>query len=294
VLKTSGIALGVAAGLSYVLWNYGYHSTNWWLVLSLYGGGLFLFGLGNFFSWRGRQYATQAGAARILADSKREVLYLRAFQSDPAILWSKDGGPKTLEEQLADVLRPFGNLLAIGRPGEKLPPPGGARIYASDDEWKETVTQRMQASRLVIIRAALKENLLWELKQAVATLSAQKVLILVLNMKTKHYECFRTDANPMLGVPLPDAAVVRRRFGRVSGFIAFAPDWKPSFLQLRASYFRSGFYTRYLSSFKYALRPVFESFGLEWQPPPLRLGEKVLFPMAFLLFVGLLVSLTRH
>ena len=177
---------------------------------------------------------------------------------------------------------------------KELPPPGAARIYTSDDEWKEIVTRQMQAARLVIIRAAMGKNLLWELEQAVATLSPQKVLILVLNMKAKHYECFRTDANPMLDMSLPDAAMVRRRFGRVSGFIAFAPDWKPSFLQLRASYFRSGFYTRYLSSFTYALRPVFESFGLEWQPPPLRLGEKVLLPMTWILFIGLWVSLKRH
>jgi hypothetical protein len=31
-----------------------------------------------------------------------------------------------------------------------------------------------------------------------------------------------------------------------------------------------------MTSSKYALRPVFESFSLRWQPPPLRLGEKLL------------------
>jgi hypothetical protein len=294
VLIISGLALGIASQVLDALWKHRYHSTNWWLVLSLYGVGLLLFGFGNFLSWRGRQYAAQADAERILTDSKRDVLYLRAFRSDPATLWSREGGPKTPEEQLANVLRPFGNLVAIGRPGEELPPPGAARIYTSDEEWKEIVTRQMQAARLVIIRAAVGENLFWELKQAVATLCPQKVLILVLKMKAKPYECFRTDVNPMLSVSLPDAAMVRPRFGRVSGFIAFAPDWKPSFLRLRASYFRSGFYTAYLSSFKYALRPVFESFGLEWQPPPLRLVEKVLLPMAWILFVGLLVSLKLH
>jgi len=45
-------------------------------------------------------------------------------------------GITTQEEQLAEVLRPFGDLVAIGRAGEQLPTPGAARIYASDAEWK--------------------------------------------------------------------------------------------------------------------------------------------------------------
>src|SRR5207247_1203586 len=39
-------------------------------------------------------------------------------------------------EPLAEVLRPFGDLVAIGRAGEQLPTPGAARIYASDAKWK--------------------------------------------------------------------------------------------------------------------------------------------------------------
>ena len=48
-----------------------------------------------------------------------------------------------------------------------------------------------------------------------------------------------------------------------------------------------------MTSFKYALRHVFESFSLEWQPPLLRLGEKLLL-MAWIIFVQLLVSLKHH
>ena len=51
-------------------------------------------------------------------------------------------------------------VVAIGKPGEDLPTPGAARIYVSDEEWKEEVKRRMRAARLVVIRAgvAVKVN----------------------------------------------------------------------------------------------------------------------------------------
>jgi hypothetical protein len=129
----------------------------------------------------------------------------------------------------------------------------------------------MQATRLVVIAAGVGENVLWGPTQAVRTLEPQKLLILVLEMKAEDYESFRTKANPIFGVSLPDQAFSRGLgFRRVSGFISFAADWKPSFLALKGPYFRSGSLKRLA---KYALRPVFESFGLEWQPPSISVGQ---------------------
>jgi hypothetical protein len=223
---------------------------------------------GAFLSWRGRQYAAQAIAESIITDSKPDLLYLRPFRSDyttTKVVFRTRPDWTTEEEQLADVLRPFGDLVAIGRPGESLPTPGAARIYTSDEEWKTVVKHQMQATRLVVIRAAVGENVLWELTQAVRTVDPPKVLILALNMTAEDYESFRIKANPILGKLLPERTALWR-FGRVSGFISFGSDWEPSFLALKAPYLRSG---SFKSLAKYALRPVFESFDLEWQRPPI-------------------------
>jgi hypothetical protein len=203
------------------------------LIVPFAAGGTLLF-------WRGRQYAAKADAERIVTDSNPNVLYLRAFRSDASTAryvnlpgrlgWAL----ATQEEQLGDALRPFGDLVAIGQPGEGLPKPGAARIYTSDEEWKEVVKRQMRAARLVIIRAGGGENRLWEMKQAVETLNPQKVLILVLQMKAKHYESFRTKVNPVLGVSLPEGLTLRRHFGRFSGFIGFGADWKPNVLPLES------------------------------------------------------------
>ena len=233
---------------------------------------------GAFLSWRGRQYAAQASVESIITDAKPHLLYLRPFRSDYTTrreVFSHEFFATTEEEQLADVLRPFGELVAIGRPGESLPTPGAARIYASDEEWKDVVKRQMQATRLVAIRAGIGENVLWKLTQAVRAVEPQKLLILVLEMKAEDYESFRTKASAILGVSLPEQAIPRRfgrvfGFRRVSGFINFAADWKPSFLVLKGQYFRSGSFKRLA---KYALRPVFESFGLEWRAPPISVGQ---------------------
>ena len=264
------------------------------LTFLLFLGGAFLF-------WRGRQYAAKADAERIITDPNPDVLYLRAFRSDPSLkgyLFSSirvaNVGMTTPEEQLADVLRPIGDLVAIGQPGEGLPKPGAARIYASDEEWKEVVKRQMRAARLVIIRAGGGENLLWEMKQAVETLNPQKVLILVLQMKAKHYESFRTKVNPVLGVRLPEGATLWRHFGRVSGFIGFGADWKPSVFPLGVPYFRRDADKPYRQLFKLALRPVFERFGLEWQPPPDVFWLNVISSLLFVILLIYLLFRAAH
>jgi hypothetical protein len=90
---------------------------------------------------------------------------------------------------------------------------------------ERVVKRQMRVARLVISRASEGENLLWELKQAVETFSPEKVLILVLNIKAKHYESFRTDVNPILGMSLPAGTTLAAAgFGQVCGFIEFGTD----------------------------------------------------------------------
>ena len=256
----------------------------WGPALALFGPLVMIPG-GAFLIWRGRQYAAQASAKRIITDATSHVLYLRAFRSDPSTAKQVFShtfdylnlllGLESEEEQLAEVLLPFGELIAIGRPGESLPTPGAARIYTSDEQWKDVVKRQIQAAQLVVIRAAAGENVFWELTQAVKILNPQKLLILCLNMKVRDYESFRTRANSILDVPLPEST----RF--VSGFIGFDAGWNPIFLALRAPFFRVGSFKLLC---KYTLKPVFENFGLEWQAPPVQV-LKMLFLFLIVFFV---------
>ena len=140
------------------------------------------------------------------------MLYLRAFADRPiffglrvfdAELDDVASGWLTEEEQLGEVLQPFGDLVAIGKPGETLPTPGAARLYASDAEWKKVVTDQMQTARLVVIRAGTSGGLLWELKEVVQVVNPKKLLILILNMRKKDYESFRKEADQIFNATFP-------------------------------------------------------------------------------------------
>jgi hypothetical protein len=240
--------------------------------------GAVIMALGLLVHFRGRKQAAKGIAATsqsALGGTASHVLYLRSFRTDVSssakVLVS---GLTTEEEQLADVLRPFGQLIAIGKPGEPLPLPGAARMYASDAEWKGIVLDRMQSSSLVVIRASTRRGLLWEVEQAIHLLPPQNVIFFILNMTMKDYHQFAARVHEDLSLNLPDVpafsllqAVVDYRQNpskAQSGFIYFPQDWTPVFLPLPATIVRLG-YNDLRASFNEALRPVFERHRVPWK-----------------------------
>ena len=250
---------------------------------------------GAFMFFRGRQHATQAAAETILYDGKPDVLYLRPFKTDPSVAGQAFSalltatlmsGMATQEEQLAEVLKPFGDLVAIGRPGESLPKPGAAKLYASNEEWQRVVVEQMQAARLVVIRAGIAAGVLWELEKAREILQPKKLLVLILGMNKKNYESFRNEAKEMLDISLPERKRLKKS-GGVAGFFRFSEDWTPEFLPLYAPKLRRSSYKPFRVLFKYALKPVFADFGLDWVEPPL--SKLMIGVLTFLSLIGLLV-----
>ena len=264
------------------------HINNAILGLVIY---FFMTFVGAFLYWRGRQYAAKAVTEKVISDSKPDVLYLRAFQTDPSFLATMNflSGWLTEEEQLSEVLQPFGDLVAIGKPGETLPTPGAARLYTSNAEWEKVVTDRMQTARLVVIRAGTSGGLLWELKEVVQVVNPKKLLILILNMRKKDYESFKKEADQIFNTTFPKNDELKRSWSlwRVNGFVRFSPNWSPNFLPLRVPFFRFG-YKNSCRLFKYTLRPVFEEYGLEWNPPPVSI-LMVLWVLMVVVPVGFVV-----
>ena len=251
IIKWTGIFLFITGTPLYV-----YRSTAY--KINILGALMLL--VGAFLYWRSRQYAAEAVANRIISDSTPNVLYLRGFATDPSFLATALGflsGWLTDEEQLREVLQPFGDLVAIGKPGETLPTPGAARLYASDAEWKKDVTDQMQTARLVVIRAGTSGGLLWEVTEVVQLVNPKKLLILILNMGRKNYEAFRKEADQIFNATFPSVHELKR-FGTISGFVRFSPDWSPNVLPLRAPSLAIG-YKPYCTLFKFTLRPVLPS-----------------------------------
>jgi hypothetical protein len=254
--------------------------------------------IGGYLVYRGGQYAAKA-LAREIDDSTPTVLYLRPFKTDVKMgkfifMNFYYGGVRTKEEQLAEVLQSFGPLLAIGHPGETLPLPGAAKIYAADD-WKKVVMSKMKTSRLVVILAGTGEGLLWELREAFEIVDPRKLLIMIPTMSKKAYEAFCAQAARTFDVHFPEAGKMKgiAGVGIGEGFIRFAADWTSGFLPLKTSFLRTNPYSPYLYKFKLALRPVFEDYGIEWSKPRYSLFIKITLGIVgvLVLFIVLIILL---
>jgi len=163
----------------------------WFAILSAFALLLLLivsFSRGMAYEWRiAKQYAAlQAGEMR-RRDTRPPVILLRSFGDDvigvdraPTVntpLSSWDAKALTLEEVMERALWRAGPVIAIGRPGEKLPPAGAAREYVPDGEWQARVGELMAECRYVCVVAGTSEGLLWECRMLSEARALAKVVV---------------------------------------------------------------------------------------------------------------------
>lgn len=130
-----------------------------------------------------------------LSASGRFVLYLRPFGVDN-IFKTVDNTPlrgapfvfplmgflvsgKTQEEQLADVLRPLGELVTVASPDSTSQVAGASRRYLREGEWKPQVTELIRRARFVVICLGASESTLWELSECFRLLPPDRFAIIV-------------------------------------------------------------------------------------------------------------------
>lgn len=178
--------------------------------------------------WVGFKRNTSAdGWSALRADPRRPVLYLRSFLVDDLLARTGETAMdyfRTEEERLARAFARIGPLVAIGRPGEPLPPAGASRVYVGDD-WRETVRELLDRSQLVLIGAGRGEGLRWELDQVRATVDPRRVVVL-LPFGNWEYDNFRSDVADLFPHPLPDLAPLPDADDHtVRAALHFREDW---------------------------------------------------------------------
>jgi hypothetical protein len=124
-------------------------------------------------------------------DERRPILLLRSFRDDNLKVKRALRGivssmtayrvPMTLESCVAKFLWRFGPVVAIGRPGEDLPPLGAARQYVSGsaNEWQSNVERMIEEAQLIVAVLGITEGLAWECRRAAEKNALKKLWILV-------------------------------------------------------------------------------------------------------------------
>jgi hypothetical protein len=142
---------------------------------------------------RGRRHLAPVLASPRQLPDRSFVLYLRSFTDDSSraetevLMWPGPMGVilnltasrQTQEEQLAAALSAAGPVVALGRPGDRLPGLGACRMYVPDDGWRETIVDLLRRARLVVMVLGPGRNLEWELVQAVRIVPPERLALFV-------------------------------------------------------------------------------------------------------------------
>lgn len=89
-------------------------------------------------------------------------------------LWS-------LEELLARSVTPNLGLVAIGRPGEKIPAVGAIKYYVSDDNWRMVVAHLVKHAKLIFLRIGVTDGLAWEINHVLCSHRDVPVVLVLID-----------------------------------------------------------------------------------------------------------------
>jgi hypothetical protein len=127
--------------------------------------------------------------------SRPPILYLRSFHDDRITMRARAANGRSLlervlkirfEEVVTDHLWRYGPVVAIGRPGERLPPLGAARDYVPDEHWQRKVEELMAAASLIIVVVGRTEGLAWELRKIIELRLVHRIIVLFPPLQVKH------------------------------------------------------------------------------------------------------------
>jgi hypothetical protein len=251
---------------------------------------------------RGRRHLTSVlPGLGALPPGERIVLFLRAFSDDagfskvPAFRSARSllgYGPtpadvRTEEDQVARAVAPFGRMVALGSPSDRLPHVGADRSYASDEHWQSEVLAALDRANLVLLVARPGPSLAWEVEQVVRRNDPARLIILVTRDQHQ-YARFRESLGAFFPRGLPGYSKARIRIlrrGHARAAIWFDNDWTPHLEVLRGGFPLIGFARRTQRALPRALRYVYQRAGV-----PLRLKPTVSRPRAVKFSVALVVA----
>jgi hypothetical protein len=234
-------------------------------------------GLTLLFGW-GKSLLMRSASEEVARDPRPYVLYLRSFKADtiagaipehgdtdrfsgfrvlmntPLVLIRQAirllsprlyiAPPLTEEEQIVRAFRDIGPVITVGTPGERLPPPGAARLYIGDRDWKESVAELVCSAGAVVVRisesayvapraifeiesgAGLTASLEWEIASVIREVPPQQLFFLVA-CNDGVYGRFKAEARESFPQGLPALVGLEGRRGAVRAVIGFEEDWQP-------------------------------------------------------------------
>ncbi len=168
-----------------------------------------------------RRLKSRRAFEAILFDKRLPVLYLRSFEfdRDDDLKAQRFRIPYTNESHMVANLELIGPVIAIGRPGEKLPTLGAARMYVGNEDWQTIALELMKYAQIVVIRIlGDTPGIRWELTCARENLDPEKLALwFPTKLGFSTYAEVRHVVRDTLQVDMPNTCP--------RGFVTFNSDW---------------------------------------------------------------------
>jgi hypothetical protein len=173
----------------------------------------------NLLGWSLRKRAGNA-AEVLAADPRAPVLYLRPFQEDleqaraarQASFVPEPTLRFTAETAVHQALAELGPLVAIGRPGESLPPRGFARLYLEGDNWQGPVSELLRRATVIVLVAGTSPGVAWEVEQSLRSGDLSRLVYIIPAWKSFDYETFRRMLESKSGIQIPPLGPAHWKF----------------------------------------------------------------------------------
>jgi hypothetical protein len=149
-------------------------------------------------------------------DTRKPVLYLRPFKTDEYEFTVHEGSKGEVRRLRAEalLLEPFeilGPLVAIGRPGEDMPPWGGAARQYVGDDWQSIFRVLLDRAQLAVLFAGTTGNFQWELGQVFHHEPfVPTILLLPAGQHWKSKASLRSSFTAATGIELPEGVNTAR------------------------------------------------------------------------------------
>lgn len=208
---------------------------------------------------RGRRMRALPAEELLRREGRAPVVLLRSFSDDdlidPTYTATYKVVPGRYEDRLIAALAALGPAVALGRPGEKDPHMGAARLYVKDEHWQNAIAYLMAHATAVLAVVGGSPGLWWEIELAIQQVPVERLLFFfpypappgtrrsywraaflqhqvwgrfvrrklfpaMDAERQARYKAFRERVNARLTHPLPEALGDAR-------FIAFSPEGLP-------------------------------------------------------------------
>ena len=109
----------------------------------------------------------------------RASVLLRTFAHDSLLATANCDNPVSIEERIIRGLLSGGHrVVALGKPGEEMPPLGAERYYVPDADWQRVISNWVSQSYSVVMVAGVSRATHWEIEEIIRLGINDRLLIL--------------------------------------------------------------------------------------------------------------------